>query len=149
MKTLALLAPLALALAACDCNCDSKKEPAVPTTPVSAASAKPAAPAVAPDVETAEPPARTAPVVTQAWRGSGATLELSVWEMHCMGCASKVEKAFAKVPGVQSAEADYESSVVKVTLTDAAQRDAVIAALPAALKALNAEADKDFKVLGL
>lgn len=150
LATLSLLAPLALLFAACDskCGCDKAKEPAQPTPVASAA--KPDAPAQPTlPAPVAEEGARKPPVVSKAWRGSGATLELSVWEMHCMGCAGQIQDAFAGLPGVKSAEADYESSVVKVTLADAAQRDAVIARIPAALKALNEQSGKEFRVLGL
>ena len=149
-----LLAPLTVLLAACDCNCEKSKEPAKPTS-AAAASAKGDAPAAAKVEPAAEwsidgeekPP--TPPVVKVAWRGEGASLELSVWHMHCGGCAFKVQEAFAAVPGVKSVEADNETSLVKVTLTDAGQRDAVIARLPVALKELNAKAEKDFRILGL
>jgi copper chaperone CopZ len=145
---LMLIAPLAVLFAACDCNCDKEKQPAKPTS----AAAAPAKVEPAPEWkidEGAEAKPRTPPVVKVAWRGEGANLELSVWEMHCGGCAAKVQEAFAAVPGVKSVEADNETSLVKVTLVDATQRDAVIARLPAALKELNAKADKEFRVLGL
>ena len=144
---LMLIAPLAVLLAACDCNCDKAKEPAKPTSAAATPAKVEPAPEWKIDGEDEKPPAP--PEVKVAWRGEGANLELSVWHMHCGGCAAKVEQAFAAVPGVKRVEADNETSLVKVTLVDATKREAVIAQLPVALKELNAKADKDFRVLGL
>ena len=149
-----LLLPATLLLAACgECEDCKKDAPAAPTT----AQTK-AAPAADPAAEwfqaqekdgAAAPAAeRKPPVVKVAWRGSGDTIELSVWEMHCGGCALLVEEGFAAVAGVKSVTADHETSVVKVTLTDAAQRDAVIAKLPGVLEAVNEKEQKEFRVLG-
>src|SRR5262245_57826943 len=121
MRTLPLLAA-ALLLAACgeccDCTKDAPEKPATaqakPAPAEDAAEAwfkaEQAKDAAAPEAE------RKPPVVKAAWRGSGDTLELSVWEMHCGGCALLVEEGLATLPGVKAVNADWESSVVKVTL---------------------------------
>ena len=88
------------------------------------------------------------PAVTVAWRGSGEVIELSVWEMHCPGCEALVEDGFKAVAGVKGVEADFETSVVKVTLADAKERETVIAKLPAVLASVNAKEQKEFRVLG-
>jgi copper chaperone CopZ len=150
----ALLAPWAVLLAACS-DCEHCNQSAPPEKPVATAAATPGGAAPAAEAPAAEwtiveddaPP--KPPEVKVAWRGEGPALELSVWHMHCGGCALKVENAFKEVPGVKDAVADHETSVVKVTLADAAQRDAVIARLPEALRAVNERSGKDFRVLGL
>src|SRR5262245_25151088 len=105
-----------LLLAACE-KCDSCKDgtckDAKPTSPA-AAGAKAAGP------EQAEPP-HVKPDVAVAYRGTGARIELSVWEMHCAGCSADIEKAFGAVPGVKSVTADYASSKVTVEVADAAK----------------------------
>ena len=136
-----LLAPLALAVAACgECDCEKHKqapesgvEKAAAATPaeVEAARAGPA---------TDAPP--TPPVVAQAWRGEGTTLELSVWHMRCGGCEKKVEDALKALPGVTDVVATNADSKVVVTLADAAQRDALKPQIAETLASL------DFQLLG-
>jgi copper chaperone CopZ len=139
-----LLVPFALALAACgECDCEKhKKTPDAGGTPVEKASA--ATPA---EVEAARkgpstdaPP--TPPVVAQAWRGEGTTLELSVWHMRCGGCEKKVEDAIKALPGVKDVVATNADSKVVVTLADASQREAVKPQIAETLAAL------DFQLLG-
>jgi copper chaperone CopZ len=77
-----------------------------------------------------EPPT----TVEATWRGEGALVEFTVPNMDCSGCASVVKERLQTVPGVVSAEADAETKLVRVTLGDADARDAVIAAIPAALQ---------------
>jgi copper chaperone CopZ len=78
---------------------------------------------------------RTPPEVTQAWRGSGAEIELSVWEMHCAGCQSAVKESLAAIEGVTSVEADWKTSVVRVRIADPSLRDAAIARIREAVHA--------------
>jgi copper chaperone CopZ len=153
-----LLVPAALLLAACG-ECDHCKKDAPPAKTTAAADAErerweallAAEPGMAlkTDSVAAAPEAEPVPpVVKVPWRGAGDLLEFSVWHMHCGGCALLVQEGLSGVAGVKSVEADNETSLVKVTLTDAAQRDAVIARLPAALEAVNAKQSKEFRVLG-
>lgn len=141
---------LALSLAGCgDCDCCKKKEPA-PTASAAAAGApqaptaatSPASGGGAAAVEAEPEAARTPPEVKVAWRGEGARLELSVWEMHCQGCAMRVEEALKALPGVSAVEASWSDSKVSVTLADASGRAAAIEKIRAALKA------EEFRVLG-
>jgi len=69
------------------------------------------------------------PTVQVAWRGEGDRIEVSIWEMHCDGCALDVTDAIEAIEGVETAEADWFSSEVVVHLTDASQRDAVIGSI--------------------
>lgn len=127
---------LALLLASCE-KCDSCKDGTCaqgPKTP--AAASAPAAPAEAAE---AEP---TPPVVKVAWRGTGTTLELSVWQMHCAGCEMDVEEALKGLAGVRQVKADHATSTVTVEMTDAARRDALIASVRTALQATR------FRILG-
>lgn len=136
--SLAALLPLALALAACgDCDCHKKD----PTTPAGATKAETPAPPtpVAAALEPADP---QPPVVTQAWRGEGATLELSVWHMRCAGCEKKVEDALKALAGVKDVLATNADSKVVVTLADASGREALKPVIRETLTAL------DFRVLG-
>jgi copper chaperone CopZ len=90
---------LALALAGCCDECCSKKEPAKTDGP---------------------------PTVATAWRGSGDTIEVTVWEIHCGGCASEVQDAIAEIEGVTSVVAKTGSHLVTVKIQDPAKRDAII-----------------------
>jgi copper chaperone CopZ len=69
------------------------------------------------------------PPVTAAWRGGGATIELSVWEMTCPGCSDQIETAIQAIDGVASVKADHKSAKVVVTLKDAATREKLIPAI--------------------
>ena len=144
---LALAALLFTACEKCDsCKggaCPEKEKPAAPAPAATPAAAKAGAPVVE-----EEAPKHVKPEVAVAYRGTGMDIELSVWELHCGGCAAQVEEAFAAVPGVLTVSADYESSLVKVTVADAAKRADVIAALPKALETLNKEKGKEFAILG-
>jgi copper chaperone CopZ len=140
-----LLAPFALALTGCgDCDCTQHqkeaKEAAAAKAAQAAAAEKAAIEAARKGAPVEEEP--TPPVVTQAWRGEGTTLELSVWHMHCQGCEKRVEDAIKALPGVKDVSANGTDSKVTVTLEDAAGRETVKPKIVAAL------AERDFKVLG-
>jgi copper chaperone CopZ len=90
-------------------------------------------------VEAAEP---QPPVVAQAWRGEGATLELSVWHMRCAGCEKKIEDALKGLAGVKDVLATNADSKVVVTLADASGREAVKPLIRETLEGL------DFRLLG-
>ena len=123
---------LSLLLAACG-ECESCK--GKPTAP-------PAGTTKTADPADGAPAERTPPTVTVAFRGTGTTLELSVWEMHCAGCEKTVEDTLKALPGVADVTADHKESKVTVTLKDAAQRDAMIPQVRTALAATS------FKILG-
>lgn len=133
-----LLAPQALLLAACG-ECDSCKQKDAPGTTAAAAPGPAAAVAA---VDALEAPPAKPPEVQVAWRGTGDVIELSVWEMHCGGCELKVEESLGALPGVKAVQADHATSVVKVTLADAAQRETLIPKIRTTLK------DGEFRVLG-
>jgi|GEM_PF-5637159 len=136
--SLAALLPLALALAACgDCDC-YKKDPTTTAGATTGETPTPPAPAAA-ALETAEP---QPPVVAQAWRGEGTTLELSVWHMRCGGCEKKVEDALKALAGVKDVLATNADSKVVVTLADASGRETVKPLIRETLKEL------DFRLLG-
>ncbi|HYC77786.1 MAG TPA: heavy metal translocating P-type ATPase [Planctomycetota bacterium] len=56
-----------------------------------------------------------------------ATLELPVGGMHCAGCASGIEAALRKAPGVVSAEVNYGTARARVAFDPAASTPARIA----------------------
>lgn len=87
-------------------------------------------PPAAPDSEERQPPEIVTP-----WRGEGNVIEFSVWELHCPGCELEVEEAVKALPGVASARADWESSVVRIELDDSTSRDAAIPLLREAVHA--------------
>lgn len=43
------------------------------------------------------------------------TIDITVSGMTCDGCATKVRRAIADLPGVQSVEVDHESGLTRVT----------------------------------
>jgi copper chaperone CopZ len=129
LRTPALLA-LALGLAACgDCDC-CKQKPG-PSETTTAATAEPTPEAT--DVP---------PTVAAAWRGEGATLELSVWHMRCAGCEKKIEDTLAALDGVSGVTASAKDSRVVVTLAKAETRESLKPRIREALAA------QDFRVLG-
>lgn len=143
-----LFAALALGLSSCG-ECDSCKKKDAPPPAGQASAGAPAAPgaaaATAPStaaVDALVEPERKPPQVQVAWRGEGTRLELSVWEMHCEGCELRVEEALKALPGVAAVKASHKDSSVTVTLSDAAQRPALIEKIRATLTA------EDFRILG-
>lgn len=150
LTALALALPLTLALAACGQGTEDSNGPGTSTSKASGTNATPSdeggmpdiqAPGVAPALD-AQPMEAGIPAgkrdnpypVTTTWRGEGALLEFNVWRMHCEGCASQVRKALKTIDGVESVETDRETDIVKVTLSDAAQRERVIEQAPEALR---------------
>ena len=95
-------------------------------------------PTETPDKGTANKPEEPAepecPTVTATWRGEGNLLEFSAWEMMCGGCESTVKKRIRALDGVAEVEADRDSSVVKVTLEDGTDREALAKKITAALE---------------
>lgn len=150
LLTALLLAPLALVLSACgDCkDCASCKDapaksaPAGGTTAAAAPSAAPGATAAAVDAEPEDGAPKAPPEVKVAWRGSGDVIELSVWEMHCGGCEATVEESLSALAGVKEVKADHTTALVRVTLAEAGQREALIGRIRSTLK------ERDFRVLG-
>lgn len=69
----------------------------------------------------------------EPWRGEGATIEITVHDMHCSGCELEVETALEQVPGVQAVTARWEDNRVTVTLADAVSRETAIQALREAI----------------
>ena len=85
------------------------------------------------------------PTVTATWRGDGNLLEFSAWEMSCGGCESTVKKRIRAIDGVAEVEADKDSSVVKVTLDEGVDRDALAEQITQALEA--PESGKTFEII--
>jgi copper chaperone CopZ len=61
--------------------------------------------------------------------------------MHCAGCEIEIEKALEVVPGVREVHADHESGLVRVTLDDAASREALVGAVREALHGVGRSID--------
>ena len=141
--SLAALLPLALVFAACgECECHKKDPATAATASPGATQAPPALENQAPETAALEPTEPQPPVVAQAWRGEGATLELSVWHMRCAGCEKKVEDALKALAGVKDVLATNADSKVVVTLADASGREALKPKIRETLKEL------DFRLLG-
>ena len=70
-----------------------------------------------------------------AWRGEGATVEVTVHDMHCPGCELEVEQALGGVAGVEDVTARWQDNRVTVELADPASREQAIQALREAIHA--------------
>jgi len=69
------------------------------------------------------------------WRGEGAAIEVTVFELHCPGCEKAVEDEIATVEGVEEVVADHLTGRVCVRLADPALRARTIPALREAIHA--------------
>lgn len=90
----------------------------------------------------AEPQKPATPTAT--WRGDGPTIEFTVANMDCSGCASTIRKVLEAMDGVDAVTADSKTGLVTVTLAEGAARDPLISAIPGALKS---HGGKEFEIL--
>ena len=75
--------------------------------------------------------AATAPFTPRAFASAPRSLEIAVTGMTCASCVARVEKALAKVPGVESASVNFATETASVV----AHGDVAEAALAAVRKA--------------
>jgi len=67
----------------------------------------------------------------RAVRPRGREIALKVPSMHCRGCASDIQAALRRLPGVGAVHADLQAKLVTVVAGDGATRDDLCAALAA------------------
>jgi copper chaperone CopZ len=68
------------------------------------------------------------------WRGDGNLLEFSADGMGCSGCEATIQKRIGELEGVTAVEADKDTRVVKVTLEDGVDREALEAQITKVLE---------------